>query len=82
MCLEFHPERPNIVAGGLYNGKVQVWNLSPEQREDNLGGSSGERIDSLTHRDPVAAVRWVQNKRDGSYLVRAAPHFNHRVISN
>ena len=69
MCIEFHPEKPNLIAGGTYNGCVQVWNLSQLDGEDNLLGSSGSRINSLSHRDPVTCVRWVQNKRDDAFMV-------------
>ncbi|KAM5145939.1 cytoplasmic dynein 2 intermediate chain 2 isoform 3-T3 [Mantella aurantiaca] len=46
MCLAFHPSRPSIIAGGLYNGEVLVWDTS--RADDPLLGRTGLSIDSHT----------------------------------
>ncbi|XP_040294075.1 cytoplasmic dynein 2 intermediate chain 2 isoform X1 [Bufo bufo] len=56
MCLAFHPSRPSLIAGGLFNGEVLVWDTS--RTDDPLIGRTGLSIDS--HMDPVYQVRWLQ----------------------
>ncbi|XP_019635654.1 PREDICTED: WD repeat-containing protein 34-like isoform X5 [Branchiostoma belcheri] len=55
MCVAFHPEIPAFIAGGTFNGEVQLWDLS--QPDNPLLASSGIEDDS--HRDPVSRVVWV-----------------------
>ncbi|KAM9820662.1 cytoplasmic dynein 2 intermediate chain 2 [Neosynchiropus ocellatus] len=50
-----HPERPAIIAGGLYNGEVVVWDTSRTQ--DLVLAQTGMSTDS--HREPVYQVKWV-----------------------
>ncbi|XP_072273572.1 cytoplasmic dynein 2 intermediate chain 2-like [Pyxicephalus adspersus] len=64
MCLAFHPSRPSIIAGGLYNGEVLVWDIS--RADDPLIGRTGLSIDS--HTDPVHQVRWLQDQPQGQRL--------------
>ncbi|XP_069775105.1 cytoplasmic dynein 2 intermediate chain 2 isoform X2 [Narcine bancroftii] len=52
MCLAFHPTEPSLIAGGLYNGEVLVWNSS--KTDDPLVARSGMSED--THREPVYQV--------------------------
>ncbi|XP_078082348.1 cytoplasmic dynein 2 intermediate chain 2 [Mustelus asterias] len=55
MCLAFHPVEPSLIAGGLYNGEVLVWNSS--KNDDPLIARSGMSED--THREPVYQVQWI-----------------------
>ncbi|XP_073397219.1 cytoplasmic dynein 2 intermediate chain 2 isoform X1 [Dendrobates tinctorius] len=55
MCLAFHPSRPSLIAGGLFNGEVLVWDTS--RADDPLIGRTGLSIDS--HMDAVYQVRWL-----------------------
>ncbi|XP_051893128.1 WD repeat-containing protein 34 [Pristis pectinata] len=57
MCLAFHPTEPSLIAGGLYNGEVLVWNSS--KTDDPLIARSGMSED--THREPVYQVQWNQS---------------------
>ncbi|KAG8554930.1 hypothetical protein GDO81_003934, partial [Engystomops pustulosus] len=56
MCLAFHPSRPSLIAGGLYNGEVLVWDTS--RTDDPLIGRTGLSADS--HMDAVYQVQWLQ----------------------
>ncbi|XP_066436452.1 cytoplasmic dynein 2 intermediate chain 2 isoform X2 [Eleutherodactylus coqui] len=56
MCLAFHPSRPSLLAGGLFNGEVLVWDTS--RTDDPHIGRSGLSVDS--HMDAVYQVRWLQ----------------------
>lgn len=53
----FHPERPAILAAGLFVGKLCVWDLSNET--DNELATSD--IGDLKHREPIAQVAWVRD---------------------
>ncbi|XP_068709025.1 cytoplasmic dynein 2 intermediate chain 2-like [Montipora foliosa] len=54
MCIAFHPKLPSLIAGGTFNGEVQVWDM---RREDEaLTATSGMGSDS--HREPVTKVLW------------------------
>ncbi|CAI9613575.1 unnamed protein product [Staurois parvus] len=64
MCLAFHPSRPSIIAGGLYNGEVLVWDTS--RADDPLIGRTGLSIDS--HTDTVYQVSWFQDQSQGQRL--------------
>ncbi|XP_077140493.1 cytoplasmic dynein 2 intermediate chain 2 isoform X2 [Ranitomeya variabilis] len=55
MCLAFHPSRPSLIAGGLFNGEVLVWDTS--RADDPLIGRTGLSTDS--HMDAVYQVRWL-----------------------
>ena len=61
MCVEFHPDMPNIVAGGLFNGEIRVWDVS--NSEEPLLMSSV--IDDYFHREPIAKLAWVRNATEG-----------------
>ena len=28
MCVAFHPELPTLIAGGLFNGEIRVWDIA------------------------------------------------------
>ncbi|XP_067868221.1 WD repeat-containing protein 34 isoform X2 [Heterodontus francisci] len=57
MCLAFHPVEPSLIAGGLFNGEVLVWNSC--KTDDPLIARSGMSED--THREPVYQVQWIQS---------------------
>ncbi|XP_031784115.1 WD repeat-containing protein 34-like [Nasonia vitripennis] len=48
--LFYHPEEPSIIAAGLFNGDVLVWNLRDE--------SSITPLQVCTHGDLVSQVQW------------------------
>ncbi|XP_069775096.1 cytoplasmic dynein 2 intermediate chain 2 isoform X1 [Narcine bancroftii] len=64
MCLAFHPTEPSLIAGGLYNGEVLVWNSS--KTDDPLVARSGMSED--THREPVYQVQWNQGLSHGNRI--------------
>ncbi|XP_023664248.1 cytoplasmic dynein 2 intermediate chain 2 [Paramormyrops kingsleyae] len=68
MCVSFHPSRPSLIAGGLYNGEVVVWDTS--QTQDPVLAQTGMSPD--THRDPVCQVYWVPTGRRGEFAVLSA----------
>ncbi|XP_030625988.1 cytoplasmic dynein 2 intermediate chain 2 [Chanos chanos] len=68
MCLSFHPHRPSLIAGGLYNGEVVVWDTSHSQ--DPILAQTGLSAD--THREPVYQVNWIPGPRRGELAVLSA----------
>lgn len=38
--IEFHPENPNVLCGGCFNGQVIVWDLSSQDHRINSGPKS------------------------------------------
>ncbi|XP_020649114.3 cytoplasmic dynein 2 intermediate chain 2 [Pogona vitticeps] len=59
MCLAFHPVHPSLIAGGLFNGEVLVWDTS--RLEDPLVWRTGMTDD--THTDPVYQVGWFRDSK-------------------
>ncbi|XP_063172237.1 cytoplasmic dynein 2 intermediate chain 2 [Candoia aspera] len=59
MCIAFHPQQPSLIAGGLFNGEVLIWDTSRE--EDPLIWRTGMTDD--THTDPVYEVSWLRDSR-------------------
>ncbi|KAK3714549.1 hypothetical protein QZH41_014224 [Actinostola sp. cb2023] len=57
MSIAFHPLLPAVIAGGTFNGEVQLWDLSKE--DEMLTGTSGLGSDS--HREPVTKVMWISD---------------------
>ncbi|KXJ25340.1 WD repeat-containing protein 34 [Exaiptasia diaphana] len=57
MSIAFHPKLPAVIAGGTFNGEVQVWDLSKE--DDLLIGTSG--LGNESHREPVTKVMWISD---------------------
>lgn len=60
-----HPNRPALIAGGLYTGEVLVWDTSRDQ--DPVLAQTGMSADS--HREPVYQVVWVPLERKGDFGV-------------
>lgn len=54
MCITFHPKLPSVIAGGTFNGEIQVWDTGRE--DETVIATSGMGSDS--HREPVTKVLW------------------------
>ncbi|KAL4488867.1 hypothetical protein ABPG72_016520 [Tetrahymena utriculariae] len=65
-CIQFHPTKPNILAGGSFNGEVFVWDLLDE--EENLVCKSN--IDEYLHREAVTQLQWNETQKQGSLQVQ------------
>ncbi|XP_004075088.1 WD repeat-containing protein 34 [Oryzias latipes] len=63
-----HPNHPALIAGGLYNGEVVVWNTS--QTQDPVWAQTGMSSDS--HREPVYQVAWVPLQKKGDFGILSA----------
>jgi len=82
-ALAYHPERPTIVAAGLFNGEIRVWDTALIDQEGAEGGDAAAAaaggadagnpllmrsgIDDYFHREPITRLQWV---RDPSALAR------------
>ena len=53
MCLDIHPEHPHLLAAGLYDGTVAVYNLILTERAQPVFRST---VDTGKHTDPVWQV--------------------------
>mmetsp|Transcript_81352 Transcript_81352/g.143565 ORF Transcript_81352/g.143565 Transcript_81352/m.143565 type:complete len:588 (-) Transcript_81352:30-1793(-) len=56
MCLAFHPTKPGLLAGGTYNGELQIWNTASGELDPLIASSS---IDDYFHREAIQAVEWI-----------------------
>lgn len=56
MCLAFHPAKPNVLAGGTYNGELMIWDTASEDLDPLLASSS---IDDYFHREAIQTVEWI-----------------------
>ncbi|XP_031843226.1 cytoplasmic dynein 2 intermediate chain 2 [Nomia melanderi] len=76
--LAYHPTEPSILAVGLFNGDVLVWNL-----RDDVSVTS---ISVCTHGDTVSQVYWKKKSlNDGSLLVSSSKDgymFIHKIVAN
>ncbi|KAL6097261.1 dync2i2 [Pungitius sinensis] len=63
-----HPQQPALIAGGLYNGEVVVWDTS--QTQDPVLVQTGMSADG--HREPVYQVAWVPLQKTGEFGVLSA----------
>ncbi|XP_026885213.2 WD repeat-containing protein 34 [Electrophorus electricus] len=68
MCVSFHPKRPSLIAGGLYNGDLIIWDTSRTQ--DPVLAQTGMSPDA--HREPVYEVKWVPVAHRGHLIVLSA----------
>ncbi|KOC71025.1 WD repeat-containing protein 34 [Habropoda laboriosa] len=77
--LAYHPTEPSIIAAGLFNGDVLVWNL----RGDD-GSMTPTTI--CTHGDSVSQIYWkARTINDVSLLVSSSKDgyiFIHRMVAN
>eukprot|EP01022_Parablepharisma_sp_SALTPOND_P018419 TRINITY_DN3007_c0_g1_i1.p1 TRINITY_DN3007_c0_g1~~TRINITY_DN3007_c0_g1_i1.p1 ORF type:complete len:638 (-),score=81.80 TRINITY_DN3007_c0_g1_i1:594-2507(-) len=62
MCLEFHPQHPALLAVGLYNGTVMVYDIRIKGAKNNPIYLSTVR--TKKHTDPVWEVHW--DKKEGN----------------
>jgi len=66
-CIAFSREHPNLLAAGLYDGTVCVYDIRKDEAKPTLesGAANGK------HTDPVWALRWVDHgaERGGEHLV-------------
>lgn len=61
LCIDFHPDRPSLVAAGLYDGTVLVFNLQKKGESPiykSLSNKPGK------HTDPVWQVKWQADDLD------------------
>jgi len=56
MCIAFHPTKPSILAGGTYNGELQIWNTGSGELDPLVASSS---IDDYLHREAIQVVEWI-----------------------
>lgn len=64
MCVQCHPEKPSIVAGGTFSGEVVVWDTNAT--DEPLIARS--KIDDYFHREPITKVR---ANRSGLIAIRS-----------
>jgi dynein intermediate chain 1 len=62
MCLKFHPQHPALIAVGLYNGTVMVFDIRIKGAKNNPIYQSTVR--TKKHTDPVWEVHW--NKKEAN----------------
>ncbi|XP_064391990.1 LOW QUALITY PROTEIN: dynein axonemal intermediate chain 1-like [Halichondria panicea] len=62
MCLDIHPEHPYLVAAGLYDGTVLVYDLQENSKEAIYKATAN----TGKHSDPVWQVSWQKNDMDGN----------------
>ena len=58
MCLDWHPQRPSMLAVGLYDGNVAVYDVS---KKDGLVYKSDKKY---KHSEPVWQVTWQKDDLD------------------
>ncbi|KAI9332116.1 WD40-repeat-containing domain protein [Obelidium mucronatum] len=79
--IAFHPDSPNIVAGGTYQGEIIIWNMN--EKDDPVVMTS--KMNEYSHQDPVVKVFWSPGPRinqfdlvstgtDGRILVWSPQH--------
>jgi WD40 repeat protein len=65
-CVAFHPVKPSVLATGMYNGEVRVWDIALPKAL--LLTST---TDDYAHREPVSRIAWV---RDFNQVARVSYH--------
>ncbi|XP_054723465.1 dynein axonemal intermediate chain 1-like [Uloborus diversus] len=55
-CLDFHPDRPYLVAMGFFGGTVAVYDL---RREDFSPSGKNSNSEKLFHQDTVSEIQWL-----------------------
>jgi len=64
MCLDQHKQFPNMVAVGLYDGSIAVFNIVNKSKEPLYRCST-----NIKHTDPVWAVKWQYEETEGPFEV-------------
>lgn len=62
MSLDIHPDHPSLVAVGLYDGTVAVYNLQEKSKSPVFSSTPK----TGKHTDPVWQVLWQKNNLDGN----------------
>lgn len=63
-----HPNQPALIAGGLYNGEVVVWDTC--QTQDTVLARTSLSADS--HREPVYKISWMPLQKKGEFGILSA----------
>eukprot|EP01065_Artemidia_motanka_P036281 TRINITY_DN44191_c0_g1_i1.p1 TRINITY_DN44191_c0_g1~~TRINITY_DN44191_c0_g1_i1.p1 ORF type:complete len:608 (+),score=247.86 TRINITY_DN44191_c0_g1_i1:91-1914(+) len=70
-CLQYSPKDSNIIAGGSYNGVVQLWDVRKAapagSNEPKQGKPDAKSIIDDSHKDPVWDLKWLMSK-SGEFL--------------
>eukprot|EP00756_Hemistasia_phaeocysticola_P066382 Hpha_TRINITY_DN9199_c0_g1::TRINITY_DN9199_c0_g1_i1::g.94445::m.94445/K11143/DNAI2; dynein intermediate chain 2, axonemal len=65
-CLQYSPKDSNLIAGGSYNGCVQLWDVrkaAPGGSNEPKQGKPDQRsIIDDSHKDPVWDLKWLMSK--------------------
>lgn len=64
MCLDFHPEHPNYIAVGFYDGSVGVYTVVQQTNKIELMYRSTAKTGK--HTDPVWQVKWQKDDLDNN----------------
>lgn len=64
MCLDFHPEHPNYIAVGFYDGSVGVYTVVQQTNKIELMYRSTAKMGK--HTDPVWQVKWQKDDLDNN----------------
>ncbi len=68
LTLSFNPEQPQLLAIGMYNGDVQIYDLSAHDDDASILVADS-RTSSGKHMDPVWQVKWVKSESGEIYFV-------------
>lgn len=60
-AIEFHPEKPALLAAGKFNGEIIIWDIG---KDDDM-----HLTDLPAHREIVTGIHWIQNKEQTEYLL-------------
>ena len=60
--IEFHHKDGHVLAGGLMNGQVALWDM--RKSSTNIGISNIRN----GHRDPILSLEWIQSKTNSEFL--------------
>ena len=74
MCFRFNEDQPELVAGGMYNGQVVLWDTTPSNKTTKKRGEDGDEEASIpvikckylsaietSHTYPVSDLCWMKN---------------------
>lgn len=64
MCLDIHPEHSYMIAVGLYDGSVAIFNLLKNTKSPVLRCAS-----NIKHTDPVWAIKWQNVTEEGVFKI-------------
>lgn len=66
--IAFHPEEPQLLAGGTVNGEILIWNLNDSQGKENSNTLiRRSQPDEYTHRERITKLAWtLDEKSQGS----------------